>query len=479
MMLDAAEPAAVASFRAFVRDGMIATEIAGDSAAERLAHRVCFCAEYGFSSYGTVRVGTTPAAIAVGLWAGGMRMTRFVGFLVLVLSALAAGLPALAQSGGVQLRLTNRMTEKVDYYVVPPGGKPTFAGSVEAGAVVDVESKAGQGYVFAVNRVPFQKYTTRSEVFQGLTLAPQGQQKPPVVANSRQKPVSGGKTIDAATADSSGGGGSAPSDDGLIWMFSQFQDDRGVDTSVLYFSVPETDNVQFSAACSAQDATPRVILSADVSRMKNGAVASVRFLASGFDATMKGKVRRSESGESQDGVDMAIGAADPLWQAFGVRNAMNYSVQGQAPLRLPLAGIQEPLGNFLRDCAQFASGGVVGDATQLFSGGTGGGSANTAGATADSCAALDGVVSKNGGKTVAVEFVNRTDEYRVLLWIDFDGTPVEYTQLEAGQAYQVETSSAHPWMVTDGPGNCIEKFMPKPGQSRILISRKSPGFGDE
>lgn len=412
-------------------------------------------------------------------------MTRVLGLLVLVLSAIVAGLPAMAQSGGgVQLRLTNRMTEKVDYYVVPQGGKPTFAGSVEAGAVVDVEAQAGQGYVFAINRVPFQKYTTRSEVFQGLTLAPQGQQKPPVVANSRQKPVSGGKTVDAAPAGEAGGGSAEASPDGLIWMFSQFQDDKGVDTSVLYFSVPETDNVQFSAACSAEDATPRVILSADVSRLKNGAAASVRFLASGFDATMKGKVLRSESGESQEGVDMAIAAADPLWQAFGMRNAMNYSVQGQAPLRLPLAGVQEPLGNFLRDCAQFASGGsgagaAVGDATQLFSAGAGEGSANTTSAAADSCAALDGVVSKNGGKTVAVEFVNRTDEYRVLLWIDFDGTPVEYTQLEAGQSYQVETSSTHPWMVTDGPGNCIEKFMPKPGQSQILISRKSPGFGDE
>lgn len=412
-------------------------------------------------------------------------MTRVLGLLVLVLSAIVAGLPAMAQSGGgVQLRLTNRMTEKVDYYVIPQGGKPTFAGSVEAGAVVDVEAQAGQGYVFAINRVPFQKYTTRSEVFQGLTLAPQGQQKPPVVANSRQKPVSGGKTVDAAPAGEAGGGSAEASPDGLIWMFSQFQDDKGIDTSVLYFSVPETDNVQFSAACSAEDATPRVILSADVSRLKNGAAASVRFLASGFDATMKGKVLRSESGESQEGVDMAIAAADPLWQAFGMRNAMNYSVQGQAPLRLPLAGVQEPLGNFLRDCAQFASGGsgagaAVGDATQLFSAGAGEGSANTTSAAADSCAALDGVVSKNGGKTVAVEFVNRTDEYRVLLWIDFDGTPVEYTQLEAGQSYQVETSSTHPWMVTDGPGNCIEKFMPKPGQSQILISRKSPGFGDE
>jgi len=413
-----------------------------------------------------------------------MRMNRIVGFLVLFLSVFAAGLPALAQSdGGVQLRLTNQMTEKVDYYLIPPGGKPTFAGSVDPGAVVDVEARPGQGFVFAVNRVPFQKYTTRSEVFQGLTLAPQGQQKPPLVANARQKPVSGEKSVKAAPADS-GAGGAAPSEDGLIWMFSQFQDDKGIATSVLYFSVPETDNVQFSAACSAQDATPRVILSADVSRLKNGTAASVRFLASGFDATMKGKVRRSESGESQDGVDMAIAADDPLWQAFGVRNAMNYSVQGQAPLRLPLSGVQEPLGNFLRDCAQFASGGgsggAVGDATQLFAGDASAASGNGAGgAAADSCAALDGVVSKNGGKTVAVEFVNRTDEYRVLLWIDFDGTPVEYTQLEAGQSFQVETSSTHPWMVTDGPGNCIEKFMPKPGQSQILISRKSPGFGDE
>ncbi len=413
-----------------------------------------------------------------------MRMNRFVVFLLFLLSVLAVSLPSIAQTtGAIQLRLTNATGDKVDYYLVQPGGKPTFAGSVEPGAAVDVETAAGRSYVFAINRVPFQKYTTRSEIYQGLTLSPQGQQKPPVVANARQKPVSGATSVKTAPVEG-GDGGTAPSGDGLVWTFSQFVDGNGVATAALSFGVPETDNIQFTALCSSAAPTPRVILSADVSRLRNGAAASVRFLTAGFNTTVQGKVRLGDGGESQDGLEMSIGADDPLWQAFRGVSAMNYSVQGQPPQRMSLTGVQEPLANFLEDCGQIGSAGggnsVVSDATQLFAEGTGAGSANTtAGAAADSCAALDGVVSKNGGKNVSVEFVNRTDEYRVVLWIDFDGMPVEYAQLQTGESFQVETSSTHPWMATDGPGNCIEKFMPKDGQAQILISRKSPGFGDE
>lgn len=417
-------------------------------------------------------------------------MKRFLGIFVFVL-AVIAGLPAFAQGdSAIQLRLINTMTEKVDYYLTPPGGKPTFAGSIAAGAAIDVPAKPGQDYTFAVNRVPFQKYKTRAEVFQGLTLAPQGRQKPPVVAKARQKPLSGAKTVQPApvVADQGQSQDQVPSEDGLVWTFSQYVDPNGAATAVLVYGLPETDNTRFTARCSAgRDSRPQILIAADVSGMNNGATVSVRFVAASLDRPIVGKVRRGRGDGDQSGVDMVLEVEDILWQDLAGLTAVNYSVQRQPAQRLPLVGLQEPLGLFLRDCKQLAAGvdgpvagEVVSDATQLFADGSvdgSGGTPNAGTGAPDSCAALEGVVSKNGGKNVTTVFVNRTDEYRVLLWIDFEGMPVDYTHLEPGQSYAVDTSSTHPWMATDGPGNCIEKFMPRQGQ--IAITRKSPGFGPE
>lgn len=399
-------------------------------------------------------------------------MIRYAGFLMLILALLVGAPGAFAQSDGdVQLRLTNTLADTVDYYRIPTGGKPTFAGSVAPGAVVDVDAEPGEGFVFAVNRVPFQKYVARAEPFQGLTLAPQGQQKPPIVGNAKRAPVAGGAPAAPTQADVAA--------DGLIWSVSQFEDADGVATSVLSFGLPETDAIQVSAACSAALATPSVLLSTDVAQLEDGAAASLRFVAPGFAASYSGRVRHSASSEGQDGVVLAIPVDDPLWQALPRLKAVGYGLAAQKPQPLALANIGAPLARFLADCRQFAGagskggavGGVITDATKLFADDA------IAEAAPDSCATLDGVVSRDGGRAVSVEFVNRTDEYRVLLWIDFAGMPVEYAQLEAGQAFKVETSTTHPWMATDGPGNCIEKFMPVAG--RIEITRKSPGFGDE
>ena len=61
------------------------------------------------------------------------------------------------------------------------------------------------------------------------------------------------------------------------------------------------------------------------------------------------------------------------------------------------------------------------------------------------------------------------------MWINFEGMPVDY----AGQSYTQTTYLTHPWMFTDGLGNCIEMFMPQKGVSRFEITVPNPAFGPD
>jgi hypothetical protein len=78
-----------------------------------------------------------------------------------------------------------------------------------------------------------------------------------------------------------------------------------------------------------------------------------------------------------------------------------------------------------------------------------------------------------------VTFVNRTDGFRSVMWIDYNGVPREYQNLDPGQDYAQQTFVGHPWMITDGPGNCLEIYMPPAGDSVFEITAPGRNFGDE
>ncbi|MCP4248891.1 MAG: hypothetical protein GY778_17750, partial [bacterium] len=94
-----------------------------------------------------------------------------------------------------------------------------------------------------------------------------------------------------------------------------------------------------------------------------------------------------------------------------------------------------------------------------------------------SCKQSGKVKSRESSAPVTVTFVNRTGSYRGVMWIDFKGQPVEFANLDAGQSYTAKTYLTHPWMFTDGPGNCIDIFMPRAGLMRFEITAASPAFG--
>jgi len=76
-------------------------------------------------------------------------------------------------------------------------------------------------------------------------------------------------------------------------------------------------------------------------------------------------------------------------------------------------------------------------------------------------------------------FVNKSGEFRSVMWIDFAGKPVPYANLNPGEKYQVDTFATHAWMFTDGPGNCVEMFVAKSGSSKFNITAKSTGAGGD
>jgi hypothetical protein len=416
-------------------------------------------------------------------------MKKLIAFVALTVSALFFSLCAFAEdsefAGGVQLRLKNSLTEKIDYYFTPPGDKPKLAGSLEAGAVIDVKSKPGIVWLFAQDRKPFQKYTTREEVFQQLIIAPVGQQKKPVVANAYQPALKGGKkatgTADASTtkpATKKPTASAAEPEDpsGMKWTAAEYEADGGGTVAELGYGVPQTDQVQFYATCSAETAgAAHVIIGFDVSDKPIGQSTRIRIVGTGFDRTFPGQIYHSQSSEGMQGAEFELPLDEPIWDSLKSVSSVRYNVGGKGAATLPLAGIKAPLGEFLQKCTAIGGGSeevATFDARTLFGG-------KVAAADDDSCAALRGKKSTNDGQPVGVTFVNRTDEYRVLDWIDFQGRPIQYAQIEPGQEFEVQTFIGHPWMASDGPGNCIEMFMPSPDQPVIELTRKSPGFGDE
>jgi hypothetical protein len=90
-----------------------------------------------------------------------------------------------------------------------------------------------------------------------------------------------------------------------------------------------------------------------------------------------------------------------------------------------------------------------------------------------------GVRSKNSNTPVIMTFVNKSGEYRGVMWADFNGKLVSYANLNPGQSYTVNTFATHPWIFTDGPGNCVEMFVARAGTKSFTLKIKASGRGGD
>jgi hypothetical protein len=80
--------------------------------------------------------------------------------------------------------------------------------------------------------------------------------------------------------------------------------------------------------------------------------------------------------------------------------------------------------------------------------------AQPVGAAEFGCGRRASLRSQNSDLPVRITFVNRSGAYRALEWIDFKGNFKDYGGMNPGESKVINTYVTHPWMITDGPGNC-------------------------
>jgi len=252
-------------------------------------------------------------------------------------------------------------------------------------------------------------------------------------------------------------------------------------TSSIVIGVPETDNLMGSARCFAGSTAglPMLELAADVGNRFEGQAVDIEFYADAGPMLYRGEVKAAQSEEDYTGVKLQLYMNDPLWQVMRRMASIRYSVDGRS-IELPLRGSSRAIAFFLNDC-RFYHGSFNPNST-------GGSSALPPPAVPSnqpfdprwaSCDTLANVVSQNSDTPLTVTFRHRSDGFWCVMWIGFDGFPKEYAALNPGEEFTINTFLTHPWMFTDGPGNCLEMFMPQLGVPVFNISAPNRDFGPE
>lgn len=268
-------------------------------------------------------------------------------------------------------------------------------------------------------------------------------------------------------------GGSAIAQENMVWFYERFDDQvrKGRQTSTISVGVPETDNVMLAGACAAgvNKGSSEVIFAAPVGNLAQGSRVNIRFSAGSYRDEYRGSASFSESGEGVAGVKLRLKNNDPLWDVLRDFSRIRYEVVGKTT-SLPLRGSSRAIGKFLSDCRFYANQPVRSEPKVPRS------NIDPRHAT---CETLKNEISRNSDVPVSMTFINRTDTLRSVLWIGFNGAPKEYASLNPGESFSINTFVSHPWMFTDGPGNCIEMFMPQQGVRTFEITAPSRDFGPE
>lgn len=86
-----------------------------------------------------------------------------------------------------------------------------------------------------------------------------------------------------------------------------------------------------------------------------------------------------------------------------------------------------------------------------------------------SCAERAGLRSEHSREPTKLTFVNKSGMYRALVWIGFKGEFKDYGGLNSGEQKTIDTFRTHPWMITDGPGNCVQIILPAAEPAAVTL----------
>lgn len=258
----------------------------------------------------------------------------------------------------------------------------------------------------------------------------------------------------------------------MVWSYSQFNDEsnKGRSTSLLIVGIPETDNLRATASCfgGSTAGLPKLEVFANTQGYRPGDAANVEFNTDVGPVTYQGSIRQPASEEDYFGVTINLMPDDPLWQTLMRMNEVSFRFEGQTYI-LPLKGSRRAITRFLEDCL------FLHPQTRQ---------AETPKPPANdprwaTCETLANETSRNSDTPTTVTFVNKSEGTRGVMWIGFDGVPKDYAQLNPGETYTINTFLTHPWMFTDGPGNCLEMYMPQLGVDTFNITAPNRDFGAE
>lgn len=250
----------------------------------------------------------------------------------------------------------------------------------------------------------------------------------------------------------------------FVWTANADNDsyNGGRYTARLTQAVPETDNVAFSAACTTRG--QNAVIAYNTGNLPNGRQVTVNFYQNGRDVYAKsGTVFHGDGEEGIAGVRFSTAVNDGLWVTLSRGSFIRYDISGMGKASMHLRGSTRAISRFRRDCGAIENAAYGGDNDED--------NEENNVASASSCNAFGDVRSRNSGQPITIRFVNKSGSHRSVMWIDYNGQPKHYRDLAAGESYSQQTFVGHPWMFTDGPGNCKELFTPTNGSGNRYVIR--------
>lgn len=271
----------------------------------------------------------------------------------------------------------------------------------------------------------------------------------------------------------------AQAQQGFVWQHhADLSTDPFQSLVTLVYGLPETDDVQFVASCQIGAGGPYALvqIAADTAGLPNGAPVSLSFTdGAGAGTTLAGSIVGVNAEVGITGVEMALELSDGLFNLMRVRDVLSYAIPAGQGFEIHTAGVAGPLDQFLATCADPVAGAGAGTGAAPGTGGV----VPMPAQDSHGCEMLGQIRSLDGNQPQQITLTNMTDAYRGVVWIDYNGGFLDMGGLNQGESMTINSFATHPFMITDGPGNCLEVMTTAAGQSQFAITAPGQFFGNE
>lgn len=247
----------------------------------------------------------------------------------------------------------------------------------------------------------------------------------------------------------------------MRWSTGTYTNAQGRQAAYLAYGIPQTDAAQFHSSCPTGGNAQvfGAVLGYDPGGLKEGTRVDVRFFAGNRQVYQKpGRIFGTKLEVGVTGVRLWPSPNDNFWSVLSKGGVLTYHVDGLGTASIDTSGAAGPIARFTQTCKALLAG--------LSAGGAGGGKDPRR----RSCNELGKLKSVESRQPVSITFVNRSGMYRGVLWLDYNGRAVDYEGLNPGASYTQKTFAGHPWMFTNGPGDCKEIYVPQAGDTRFDIT---------